>query len=132
MTDNPLLAEAGVELLAGAGVALLWSRESVTPPVVDDGGAGDGALGEEMARRYPLRPKKQAPLFDARGIPREWQAPGPPPIPPEWKAPTQRLDVPTGTLRDLAPLRAVRVPKPPAPPQWLADDEDELELLLLA
>lgn len=122
-------AATGIATAAAVGVAI-----GAQP--TDDGGAGDGALGEIWARLQPLRPKRKK-KRDARGIPPEWQEPAPP-VPPEFKAPPPP-PVPTdwlrgaGALRDMAgppvPIKW-RKPSPDVPPEWVEDDE-EIELLLL-
>lgn len=120
---------AGSATASAIGVAL----GAVLP---DDGGAGDGAMGEAWARLQPLRPKRKK-KRDARGIPPEWQEPTPP-VPPEFKAP-EPPPVPldwlrgAGALRDMAGRPAPiewRKPSPAVPPAWAEDDED-IELLLL-
>lgn len=112
---------AGVAAFGGVGA-------NATPPaIVDDGGAGDGALGREWAKARPLRPK-------ARGIPREWIEEAAPavPVPAEWKAPTPRLER-TGTLGDLAAIELMRPPAGPRVPRaWETEEEEDVELLLLA
>lgn len=118
MTEVPLLADTGLVLLASAGVPLLAYVQA--DAVTDDGGAGDGGVWGRV------RPK-------SRGIPREWVEPAPvAAVPAEWKAPTPRFDrVPA--LGDLAAIEQMQpIPAPRIPRAWETEDEEDVELLLLA
>jgi hypothetical protein len=120
-------AAAAAGTFAGiASFAAVGASEGGEPAAdTDDGGAGDGTFGEMWARTRPLRPK-------SRGIPREWTKPEPvAAVPQEWKAPTPKLER-AATLSDLAAVGQMRPPPPRVPAEWQDDEEDEIEMLLLA
>lgn len=126
MTDNPILAEAAIELLAGAGVALLWSRSGVEqPPRRRRGGS------IEYRRRHEKWAQPAPP--DIVVGPNPLPAPERAPIVPGAPVPVRRKPVVARSLADLGTVLGLDSKALDAARRRAEqEDEDDVELLLVA